>query len=161
MNKFLVIHTESIITCLVMLLIQLTDVSARDVGEESHESHALPGHRITLIMANSLVDNSFTEESGNILVVPTFGFYYDYFMNERWGVGLHTDILVQQFKVEKHGDKRQIVRGNPVGIAGMVLFRPHRRWVLMAGYGFELEKNENFQMFGIGFSKILGFKNNH
>ncbi len=44
-------------------------------------------------------------------------------------------------KVEKHGGHEEILRENPVGLAGMVLFKPHHRWVLMAGYGVEVEKH--------------------
>ena len=101
-------------------------------------------------MAYSFIDNSFSDQTSDILIVPTFGFNYDYFLNAVWGIGLHTDILLQQYKVEKHGGHEEILRENPVGIAGMVLFKPHHQWTLMAGYGIEVEKHENFQMIRAG-----------
>ena len=123
-----------------------------DTYAEHHtdDKHGGSGHKITLVMAYSFIDNSFSDQANGILIVPTFGFNYDYFFNARWGVGIHTDILLQQYKVEKHGSHEEILRENPVGIAGMVLFKPNHRWTLMAGYGVEVEKHENFQMIRTG-----------
>ena len=112
--------------------------------------HGRSGHKITLLMANSFIHNSFSDQTNNILIVPTFGFNYDYFFNARWGIGLHTDILLQQYKVEKHGGNEEILRENPVAICGMAVFKPHHRWILMAGYGVEVEKHESFQMIRAG-----------
>ena len=121
------------------------------IGADHHpDAEHGAGHKITLVMANSFINNSFSDQANNILIIPTFGFNYDYFFNSRWGLGLHTDILLQQYKVEKHGGHEEILRENPVGLAGMVLFKPHHRWVLMAGYGVEVEKHENFQMIRVG-----------
>ena len=121
-----------------------------DVDHGTDAEHSSSGHKITLVMAYSFIDNSFLEENSAIRIVPTFGFNYDYFFNARWGLGLHTDIILQQFKVEKHGGHEEIHRENPIGLAGMVLFKPNHRWTLMAGYGVEVEKNENFQMIRVG-----------
>ena len=121
-----------------------------DVHHGNDAEHSSLGHKITLVMAYSFIDNSFLEENDAIRIVPTFGFNYDYFFHARWGFGIHTDILLQQYKVEKHGSHEEILRENPVGIAGMVLFKPNHRWTLMAGYGVEVEKHENFQMVRTG-----------
>ena len=121
-----------------------------DADHYKDTEHGRSGHKITLVMAYSFIDNSFSDQTSDILIVPTFGFNYDYFFNARWGLGLHTDILLQQYKVEKHGGQEEILRENPVGMAGMVLFKPNHRWTLMAGYGVEVEKNESFQMIRTG-----------
>ena len=101
-------------------------------------------------MGYSLLDNSFSDQTDEILIVPALGINYDYFLNTKWGLGLHTDVILQQFKVESHDNHEQIIRENPVGLVGMVLFKPHHRWTLMAGYGLELEKHENFQIIRTG-----------
>lgn len=121
-----------------------------DAAHGTDAEHGRSGHKITLVMAYSFIDNSFSDQTSDILIVPTFGLNYDYFFNARWGLGLHTDILLQQYKVEKHGGHEEILRENPVGLAGMVLFKPNHRWTLMAGYGVEVEKHENFQMIRTG-----------
>ena len=121
-----------------------------DADHDANAEHGSSGHKITLVMAYSFINNSFSEQTNGILIVPTIGFNYDYFFNARWGLGLHTDLLLQQYKVEKHGGHEEILRENPVGLAGMLLFKPNHRWTLMAGYGVEVEKHENFQMIRVG-----------
>jgi hypothetical protein len=130
--------------------VQGLSVMAGNDSHDAEEAHHSSGHKITLLVANSLINNSLSEQSNGILIIPTFGINYDYFINPKWGLGLHTDILLQQFKIEKHGSKEEIIRENPVGIAGILLFKPHHRWTLMAGYGVEVEKHENFQMIRTG-----------
>ena len=125
-------------------------LAAQNHEDGSDTEHGGSGHKITLVMANSLIDNSLPDQDNGILIVPTFGFNYDYFFNGRLGLGLHTDILLQQYKVEKHGSHEEIIRENPVAIVGMFLFKPHHRWILMAGYGIEVEKHESFQMIRVG-----------
>ena len=119
-------------------------------GHPIDTEHNRSGHKITLVMAYSVIDNSFAAETNDILLVPTFGLNYDFFINARWGIGLHTDIMLQQYKVEKHGSHEEILRENPVAICGMAVFKPHHRWILMAGYGVEVEKHESFQMIRAG-----------
>ena len=97
-------------------------------------------------MGYSFINNSLSDQTNDVLIVPALGFNYDYFLNTKWGLGLHTSILLQQYKVEMHDNHEQIVRENPVGLVGMVLFKPDHRWNLMAGYGLEVEKHENFQI---------------
>ena len=101
-------------------------------------------------MGNAFINNSFTTDTDNVLIVPAFGLNYDFFINAKWGLGVHSDILMQQFKIEKHNDHEEIVRENPIAICGILLFKPHHRWTLVAGYGVEVEKHENFQLIRIG-----------
>jgi len=134
----------------LLLIIPGLALLAQSHEGANHQEHGSSGHKITLVVANSLIDNSFTGQTNDVLIVPTFGINYDYFVTSKWGLGLHTDILLQQYKIEKHDGEDEIIRENPVGMAAMVLFKPHHRWVLMAGYGVELEKNENFQVIRAG-----------
>lgn len=141
--------------CSILIIngLGITAQNHEDDGNTDHhadDEYGGSGHKLTLVMAYSFINNSFSDQANNILIVPTFGFNYDYFFNSRWGLGLHTDILLQQYKVEKHGSQEEIIRENPVGMAGMVLFRPSHSWIFMAGYGVEIEKHENFQMIRVG-----------
>ena len=129
-------------------------VSAQEtVQHETHESsdvHSVLGARLTAIIGYSLIDNSFLPESNDILIVPTIGLNFDYYLTEKSGMGFHSDILLQQFKVQSHNGQKEIVRENPVTLAAMGLFKPHEKWTVILGYGVELEKNESFQLIRIG-----------
>jgi len=107
-------------------------------------------HSLTFVMAYAFVPNSFANNTNDILIVPVFGLNYDYQINKIWGLGFHTDIVLQQFKIEKHNSEDEVVRENPVSFAAVLFFKPHHSWKILGGYGVEMEKNENFQLIRIG-----------
>lgn len=115
-----------------------------------HNVHSKSFHGITLVMANTLVPNSFIDNTADVIVVPTFGFNYDYQFNSTWGIGIHTDIILQEYKIETHGNHEEVVRENPISISGIAFYKPHHRWKIIGGYGVEIEKNENFQLLKAG-----------
>ena len=108
-------------------------------------------HSITLVMANAFIPNSFAEETNEVLIVPLFGINYDYQISKHWGIGIHSDILFQQFKVEKHDGHTELIRENPISIVAMVFYKPNHHWKILAGYGMEFEKHENLQVIRAGF----------
>jgi hypothetical protein len=138
---------------LIVVLIQFLtfQIFGQHEAVESNE-HATdaPFHKISLITAISIITNNVTENSDGVFVVPTFGLNYDYFFNHRWGIGLHNDIVLQQYKVERHEDEHELIRQNPVAVCGVLSYKPHHRWTLLGGYGVELEETENISLFRFG-----------
>lgn len=111
-------------------------------------------------MANSFIPNSFLPETDKILVVPTFGLNYDFIFHPKFGIGCHTDILLQQFKVEKHQDKQAIIRDNPIALCGMFVYKPWHQMCVVAGYGQEFEKHENLHMVRFGVEYEIPIRKN-
>jgi len=142
------------IIAFVIFLMVITPYSFGQHEEATHSDqaaeHGGTSHKVTLVMAYSLLKNHVDESTNNILVVPTFGLNYDFLFRPKWGVGLHTDIVLQQFKVEKHDGLEAIIRENPVAICGVGLFKPIPSLTLIAGYGIELEKHEDIQLLRFG-----------
>jgi len=144
-------------TTLVLALVFLAPFSFGQHTETNHgdaheqeKAHGGTSHRITLVMGNSFLKNQIDASTNDILVAPTFGLNYDYLFHPRWGVGLHTDIVLQQFKVEKHSENVELTRENPVAVCAVGLFSPLPSLRLIAGYGIELEKHESIQLLRFG-----------
>jgi hypothetical protein len=123
---------------------------AQDEGPTDSNNHDDSFHSVTLVIGSAFMANSFSDNSNDVLVVPAYGLNYDYQINRKWGVGVHTDILLQQFKIEKHDSHEEVVRENPVSIAAILFYKPHHRWKIIGGYGIEMETHENFQLVRIG-----------
>ena len=100
-------------------------------SKEEHNNNS--SHSITLVIANMLVPNSFADNTNDIIVVPTFGFNYDYRFKSNWGLGIHTDIILQEYTIEKHGNNEVVVRENPVSISGILFYKPHHKWGIWCG----------------------------
>lgn len=137
-------------TIIFLLVISSSSFAQHEKGIHELNDANSAHHKITLVMANSIITNHIDDQSNAVLIVPTFGLNYDFLFHPKWGVGLHSDILVQQFKVEKHEGHEELVRENPVAVCIMGLFKPLPKVSLLAGYGMELEKHENLQLIRFG-----------
>ena len=120
---------------------------AESPEEEEYEA---PFHALSLITANSYITNYVRDNKNALILVPTFGINYDYFIRTNWGIGVHTDIIVQQYKIERHDNQAEVIRDNPVAVCGMLSYKFLPRFKLTGGYGVELEKNENINLFRLG-----------
>lgn len=133
----------------VLLLLNLL-VQAQHENPTQHTEHSSTGARITGVMGYSVINNTIDSEPNSLLIVPTIGLNFDYYLNEKWGLGLHSDVVLQQYKVEAHDGHEELIRDNPIAICGMGIYKPHERWALFLGYGVEVEKHENLQMIRLG-----------
>lgn len=82
--------------------------------------------------------------------IPSWGLDIEYWFNPRWGVGLHNDLEMQSFIIERVGGEEFLERDYPLVVTLDALFKPWRELVLVIGPGYELERNENFFLFRIG-----------
>lgn len=147
----------------ILALISFHYTLAQHAGENESVHHvpiASMHHKLTAVMAYSLILNSIDENADLVLIVPTIGLNYDYWFHSKWGIGLHNDIVLQQFKVEKHEGHEELIRENPVAICAMGLYSPARTWTVMAGYGIELETHESIQLLRLGFDYGVHLINN-
>lgn len=114
---------------------------ADDLGEHKRR------HRITIMMANAFSPSA-TEVDGEspILIIPTWGVSYDFWFNNKWAVGLHNEVFLQQFKIKKFGSEQTVERSFPVSVNLVGLFKPTKHWIFLAGAGKEFEKHENFSL---------------
>lgn len=133
-----------------LLLFGLLQLNAAQSELEKQGTHNVKHHKVTIITANSFVQNSISSQPNEVLIVPTFGFNYDYFFHDKWGVGLHTDVLLQQYKIESHDNKDILTRENPVALCAMLVYKPLSRFIVVGGFGQELEKNHTLDMIRLG-----------
>lgn len=107
-------------------------------------------HRISLGLAHAHIPAQIDLPGRKNLVIPAWNFDYDYWLNERFALGLHNTLFLQQFAVEKKSDNAEIIRSNPVSSSLVALYRPGKRWVFVGGLGREFEKNESFNLLDLG-----------
>ena len=135
---------------IILLFVSSFNLGAQTELHTASTHHKNSFHSISLVMANAFIPNSFADETNDVLIVPVFGLNYDFQINDHWGLGVHSDILLQQFKIEKHGSHEELIRENPIALCAMFFYKPNHHWKILSGYGIEIEKNENFQLLRFG-----------
>ena len=127
---------------MVFLLCLGMAAQAQEGGAEAAEEGR---HEIGLLICHSAVSQGINADGNRSwLVLPSWGLNYNFWLNERWAIGLHTDFISETFVVtedlSKEEEKPVIERTRPIAPALMVTYRPHEHWAFTLGAGEEFAK---------------------
>jgi len=134
---------------IILLLCFGFTISGKLRAQEVKEESFSPYHQIGLSINHVHVFEG-RDDDGNreVLSLPAWGLDYKFQFHEKWAVGLHTDFIVEKFKVEKNlaggEDKQTVERSYPIAPALMGIYKPYEHWSFLLGFGGEFAKEENF-----------------
>ena len=120
-------------------------------GHEGEEHHSIAGrHRITLGLGHTHIEEAAGDGGTEWLVAASWALNYDYWLSDRWAIGIQNDLIVEEFVIE-HGDEEFIERELPFAVIPSVLYKPREWLTLMFGVGREFTTTEDFTLtrFGI------------
>lgn len=125
------------------------------VAQESQEKAFSPHHQIGISINHVHVFEGRDDEGNReVLSLPAWGVDYTFQFHKKWAIGLHTDFIVEKFKVEKvyANDKENetIERSYPIAPAIMGIYKPSESWSILLGFGGEFAKEENFFLTRVG-----------
>lgn len=135
-----------------------SEVSAK--FEKHHqESEEETHHSVSFMIGHAHISTAVKDGKDNEwLTIPAFALHYIYKFNEKWGLGLHTEILLEDFEIagskslENGGEPEieTIERNRPVAVALMGYYELHHHLILMLGGGAEFSSKENFALIRLG-----------
>ncbi len=123
-----------------------------DQDIEIEESKILR-HKVALILGHTHVPSGFSNGEKKMLVVPSWGFDYNYLLNEKWAIGLHSDFFTESYTVIDFAGKEEFVRERPITSAIVGSYNPHEKWSFIAGAGYEFAKEENLSIIRLGIER--------
>jgi hypothetical protein len=132
-------HAPKTALLVAVLLVHFSG-SAQEKEEPVVPEHAR--HEVSLLIAHTGVSQgvNVNGERG-WLMLPSWGLNYNYWLSERWAIGLHTDLITETFVVkENHNEAKgepEVERTRPIAPAIMASFRPHHHWAFTLGAGAE------------------------
>lgn len=113
---------------------------AQEVDDENS-----PHHKITIVMGNTHLPSGIENGNKKNLIISSWGLDYDYWLSKKWGIGLHSDILLQNFRVESFTsvDEIEVIKRNfPISFAIVGSFKVNKHLSLMFGPGIETSEGE-------------------
>jgi hypothetical protein len=136
-------------TTLLFVLALYLDVAGQDVTTDKEEESYR--HRLSMMMAFSHVPSANNlEGQSSVFIVPTWAINYDYWFTSKFGLGLHNDLVLQQYKIETEDDNTVVERSFPIAVTLTGLYKASEQWTFLFGVGREFEKHENFNLFSVG-----------
>ncbi len=104
-------------------------------------------HSFSFFIAHTRVSEAVHNDK-EWIAVPSFSLNYDYIIGKKWAIGLHNDLILEEFtvgrKVEGEEEIEEIERSYPLSSAVMISYNPLHHLVLAAGGGMEFSKSEHF-----------------
>lgn len=152
MNKNTAMPTKKFVLALLFFTAQWA-VSAQHAVVDSpvHEEAATEAQerhfRAAIMIGHTLIVPG---HANTRLFVPSWGLDVEYWSSHRLGIGLHTDVELQDFVVLNQ-DQEEVERNEPFIVTLDGLYRPWKGLILMGGPGIELEERNNAWLFRAGF----------
>ncbi len=121
-----------------------------DKSEEPHENYKK--HAISAALSHTHINNGVKDgETVKWEALPSFALNYNFNITDKWAIGIHNDIIIEEFEVESKDENKQTTkRTRPVASAIMVSYKAYKHLVLMTGGGMEFSKEEDFGLVRLG-----------
>jgi len=133
---------------------------AQEEDKHQHEEHQEDNHEeyhkhmLSLVLGHAHVSKGVKNERTTWLVLPSWAIDYNYFISPKWALGLHTDIIIDDFEVESgsegNGGAITLERSSPISVVGAVSYKPLHHLALIVGAGVEYAPEETFTLIRLG-----------
>jgi hypothetical protein len=150
----------------ILCLIFTTLFYVTSYSQQSHTTkadHSTNGNegasRLTLGLGHTHVSEGKIDGKTEWLALPSWTLNYDYWISDKLAIGLQNDIILESFFIE-HGNEELLERSYPLASVPVVLFKPSKRLILIAGIGAEFTKESTLTMTRLGVEYGFHIPNN-
>lgn len=165
-----------ILSLVFFILFHNNSISQETIHNElvAHKNEYFKKHSIGFMMSHTHLKTAVKDNSGDsYLALPSFAINYNYIFNEKWALGWHNDIIIEEFVVSssdshqlkaalksENNEDQTIDRGKPVSTAIMLTYKPIKHLALLAGGGMEFSKHKDFAVVRLGLETPFHIPNN-
>lgn len=135
----------------VVLLMQMPIyLFAQEKETRIHQEVFRPYSRFTILMAHYMFPHLVETETGKKNdLVPAWGIDYDYWFHPKWAIGIHNDIILQKYKIERKNDATELSRSFPFSTSLVGIYKPGKHLAIISGIGREFEKDEALNLWNL------------
>jgi hypothetical protein len=133
-----------LLSCLYLL-------PARIVAQEVQLPEKESGHKFTVLLSHAQLSKGIDPVYGKRQwhALPAWCVDYDYIMNRRWMIGVHSDIITETYEVESY-DNKTLKRTHPLSASVVGSYTFAKRWAFMLGAGGEFAHEGNYFLTTLG-----------
>ncbi|WP_156112520.1 hypothetical protein [Lacinutrix jangbogonensis] len=126
---------------------------SQEEKQEADEEHveAIKKHSVALFLTHSFIGQGVSDGNKDLLIVPSFAINYNYSFNHKWALGLHTDLIIEEFVVERQDSNEEILeREFPLSALLVSSYKLSESFGIGIGLGIEWEANASFAVARFG-----------
>jgi hypothetical protein len=140
---------KSILFGLILLLGSPCFVYSQTEHQEENQHKESP-HSISFLMSHTHISQGSEGGVSRWLVLPSFGFDYNYKFSSDWSLGIHNDLILESFKIIKPDGETELERTRPIVSILTAGYKPGKHLTYQIGVGGEFAKEEHFFLTRIG-----------
>ena len=130
---------------------QQINAQEKQTHEEPEEESNYPKHAISIELGHAHLSEGIRNGESQWISVPSWAINYIYMINHEWAMGLHTDILIEEFEVKSAGREDPVIkRSFPVSLVAAGSYKPLHYLSVVLGGGFEYTPEETFAVIRFG-----------
>jgi len=117
---------------------------------------------ISISIAHTHIGNGVVNGRRKAIILPAWGINYDRRLKERWAIGIHTDMVIEEFELETQDDQNLMVtkkRTRPLSTAITASYEISHFLVATFGVGREFSPEEDYNLFRIGLEPFFELPN--
>jgi len=116
---------------------------------ESKSEKFKPYHSISGLLSHTIIKDGIRDGKTEWIAFPSFAFDYNFVFSPKWRIGLHNDVILEDFIVENK-DCNELERSEPFATVLVGGYKPCKHFTLEAGMGYEFAKEEDLFLTRIG-----------
>lgn len=133
-----------------LVLINFTAKAQEKIHSNSESNHSMRGaSRLTLGLGHTHVSEGKVDGKTKWLALPSWSLNFDYWLSDKWAVGLQNDLIMETFIIESH-NQELIERKYPLAVVPLALYKPGKNLTLIGGIGAEFSKGHTLAMTRLG-----------
>jgi hypothetical protein len=137
--------------CLIFLLFGSLIIFSQEQQKEEKTEEGMKGtHRVTIGLGHTHLAEGKNVDGEKVWInAPSWSLNYDYWIANKWAIGLQTEMVLEKFIVEK-SDGEDLERNKPIALILVGLYKPGKHFAFIAGGGIEFEEEENLSVTRLG-----------
>lgn len=152
----------------IVLLISTILLSIPTIAQEEHsgnpteEHHEFKRHVVAVQISHTLINSAKENPDGNDwIAAPSYIFNYNFNFSEKWALGLHNDIIIENIDLEDTSEGGDgINREHVISSAIVASYKPFSHLAFLLGSGMEFSKHKDFQIIRFGIEAPFHLPNN-
>lgn len=150
----------------ILLLSLFLATLQQTIAQEAHVPEGHAGHhgmkgaqRLTLGLGHTHISEGQVDGKTQWLVAGSWSINYDYWLSDKWAVGLQNDIILEDFKIED-AESEIIERKRPIAMVPVAIYKPGKHFSFVGGFGFEYASGKTLGLTRLGVEYGFHIPNN-
>lgn len=142
---------NKLLSSLLAVLMVTASYSQEKKLEHGSEEGKLSHHQVSFMLSHSYISEGYFFGSKKWIAAPSIGLDYNYWFKKQLAIGIHTDLIKENFALEEVAGDKIIERSTPFALVPALTYKPGEHGALVIGMGGEFAKEGSIALTRIGY----------